>query len=80
MNYLRAIYNRFFGVQGAAFTGSRVMALADIWEDDGEWYFSQCDARHQNGWVLGPFYSLADAENARDNWQDKNRSVKLVRA
>ena len=80
MNYLRAIYNRFFGVQGAAFTGSRELILGSIFEDAGEWYFSQCDARHQNGQILGPFYTLEDAETARDNWQSKNRSVKLVRA
>lgn len=78
MNFLRSLYNRFFGVQGAAHTGGRVMALADIWEDAGEWYFSQCDARHQNGQVLGPFYSREDAEDARDNWQAKNAGVKLV--
>lgn len=80
MKTLRAIYNRFFAIQGAAHTGSRVMALADIFEDDGEWYFSQYDARHENGQVIGPFYSLEDAEAARDTWKGKNKAVKLVNA
>jgi hypothetical protein len=80
MNYLRAIYNRFFGVQGAAHTGNRVLALGSIFEDSGEWYFSQTDARHQNGQIHGPFYSLEDAETARDTWQEKNSAVRLVRA
>ena len=80
MNALRKLYARIFGIQGAAHTGNRVMALADIFEDDGEWYFSQYDARHENGQVIGPFYSLEDAENAREAWQSKNARVKLVRA
>ena len=80
MNLLRSLYNRFFGIQGAAHTGNRVMALGDIWEDDGEWYFSQCDARHEFGQVLGPFYSQDDAEQARYDWQSKNSAVRLVRA
>ena len=82
MRTLRKLYNRWFGIRGAALACSKPSFLWSVYKEsmDGLWYFSFFNEDHTRGEIRGGFDTKGEAYASRDRWASANTDAVITEA
>ena len=72
---IKKLWQKLFGVPGAAHTGATPVILTDIYDGPDGWHFSFTTPDHKDGGVWGPYRSQREAEDNRERFVSSRKGT-----